>query len=184
MSSILTNTNTEIMSVDRRVFPADAAHAAALRLLLVHDGSTTRLCQAVAQQPMRVVLHQQERTSEVLPEVREHLGGQHWLYRVTSLCTAEGLVMMDNLSLTRLDTVPEWFLQELEKGCAPIGHLLDALFVRREPKPTSAALHQALWQHVGLPDELSSRSYRIITPQGPLMLIFETFRAGLTGPVS
>ncbi len=171
------------MSVDRQIFPADPAHAAGLRLLLAHDGSTTRLCQAVAQQPMRVVLHHQLRTSEVLPEVQAYLGGTQWLCRVTSLCTAEGLVMMDNLSFTRLDAVPDWFLQKLEEGQAPIGHLLDALFVRRAPQPTSAALQQGLWQHVGLPDEASSRSYLIHTPEGPLMLIFEAFRAGMTGRV-
>jgi chorismate-pyruvate lyase len=167
------------MSVERQSFPADASHAAWLRLLLAHDGSTTRLCEAVAQAPMQVVLHQQVRSAEVPPEVVEHLGGERWLCRVTSLCDPRGQVLMDNLSFTRLDAVPAWFLQKLDEGRAPIGHMLDALFVRREPVPTTAALQQMLWRHVGVPDDAASRSYRIVTPEQPLMLIFEVFRAGM-----
>lgn len=169
------------MSVERHVFPADAAQAAWLRLLLAHDGSTTRLCEAVAGEPMQVLLHHQIRVTEVPPEVHAHLGGAAWLCRVTSLCTAAGAVLMDNLSFTRLDAVPDWFLNKLDEGRAPIGHMLDALFVRRERVATDAALQQMLWDQVGARDDAASRSYRIVTPDGPLMLIFEVFRAAVAG---
>jgi hypothetical protein len=32
---------------------------------------------------------------------------------------------------------------------------------------------------VGLPDSRASRAYRIVTPEGPLMLIFEVFRGAM-----
>lgn len=181
MVLITVNGKPDSMSVDRQSFPTGPAHAAWLRLLLAHDGSTTRLCEAVAQEPMQVLLLHQARCTEVLPGVAEQLGGEHWLCRVTSLCRSDGQVLMDNLSFTRLDAVPRWFLHKLDEGQAPIGHLLAQLFVRREPLVASPALQDLLWQHVGLPDTAASRSYRIVTPEGPLMLIFEAFRAGLAG---
>ena len=88
---------------------------------------------------------------------------------------------MDNLSFTRLDVVPDWFLKKLDEGRAPIGHMLNELFVQREPLPTSVALQQMLWSRVGMEDMAASRGYRIVTPQAPLMLIFEVFRAAILG---
>ena len=169
------------MSVDRQPFPSDSSHAALRRLLLAHDGSTTRLCEAVAQESMQVELHFQERITEAPAEVVEHLGGTHWLCRVTSLCTSEGSVLMDNLSFTRLDVVPDWFLKKLDEGRAPIGHMLNELFVRRQTLHTSLALQQMLWSRVGMEDMAASRGYRIVTPQAPRMLIFEVFRAAILG---
>ena len=118
------------------------------------------------------------RSLSVPAAVREQLGGRAWLQRVTAL-HAHGRVMMDNLSYTRLDAVPDWFLQRLNEGSAPIGHLLQGLFVQREAVAGSAEISQVLWQHVGLPDAHASRSYRIVTESGPLMLIFEAFRGGM-----
>lgn len=167
------------MSVERHPFPTAPDHAALLRLLLALDGSTTRVCEAIAQAPMTVQLLHQVQTDRVPEAVRAQLGGTRWLERVTSL-HAHGRVLMDNLSYTRLDAVPDWFLAKLHQGTAPIGHLLQRLYVQREPQVGSAEIEQALWQHVGQPDLRASRCYRIVTEQGPLMLIFETFRDGMT----
>jgi chorismate-pyruvate lyase len=166
------------VSLDRRPFPADAAHAPLLRLLLAQDGSTTRICEALTGAAVQVVLHHQAATRDVPAAVRDQLGGNAWLERVTSLC-ADDAVMMDNLSYTRLDAVPKWFLAELERGAAPIGHLLDQLFVKRESVEAPPELRARLWNVVGEIDERASRSYRIVTPDGPLMLIFESFRAAM-----
>ncbi|MEY4564999.1 MAG: hypothetical protein RLZZ618_4276 [Pseudomonadota bacterium] len=166
------------MSVERQTFPADPAHAALLRMLLAQDGSTTRCCEAVSGGPVDLVLHHQTRTQTVPSDVHQHLGGTEWLQRVTTL-VAHGQVMMDNLSFTRLDAVPDWFLDSLDEGTAPIGHLLNKIFVRRDRVDTSATLQALLWTHVGQPDLNASRSYRVSTPDGPLMLIFETFRGGM-----
>jgi chorismate-pyruvate lyase len=166
------------MSVERHPFPTDAVHAPLLRLLLALDGSTTRICEALAQGPVELDLLHQQQTTEVPAAVREQLGGDAWLTRVTSL-HAHGQVQMDNLSYTRLDAVPAWFLEALHGGQAPIGHLLKQLFVQREPLPGSPEIEQALWQHVGTPDHRASRCYRVVTEQGPLMLIFEAFRHGM-----
>lgn len=166
------------MSVERQLFPADPRHAPLLRALLALDGSTTRLCEAIAQSPITVQLHLQRQTTEVPADVREHLGGERWLERVTSL-HAHGRVMMDNLSYTRLDAVPDWFLAGLDAGQAPVGHLLQHLFVQRETVPGSEALADALWRHVGAPDLRASRSYRVVTAETPLMLIFESWRGGM-----
>ncbi len=150
------------MSVERQLFPSGPRDAPLLRLLLAQDGSTTRGCEAVTGQPVQVVLHHQVRTTDVPSDVHAHLGGERWLERVTTL-VVDGQVMMDNLSFTRLDAVPDWFLQGLDAGAAPIGHLLDRLFVRRERVDTDAALQEHLWRHVGQPDAAASRSYRVVT---------------------
>jgi chorismate-pyruvate lyase len=166
------------MSVDRQPFPPDARHAPLLRALMALDGSTTRVCEAIAQAPMQVELLLQQQTDRVPQAVREQLGGTQYLHRVTSL-HAQGRVLMDNLSYTRLDAVPDWFLEQLHEGKAPIGHLLQRLFVQREPLAGSAEIEDGLWQHVGHPDPRASRCYRIVTEKGPLMLIFEAFRQGM-----
>ncbi len=166
------------MSVERHIFPSQTQHAPLLRMLLALDGSTTRICEAVANAPVELLMLHQSQTTQVPQTVHEHLGGENWLMRVTSL-HAKGQVLMDNLSYTRLDATPKWFLHELEQGLAPIGHLLKQLFIRREIIAPSADLSAPLWQHVALPDENASRAYKISTPQGPLMLIFEAYRAGM-----
>ncbi|ATU68339.1 chorismate--pyruvate lyase family protein [Piscinibacter gummiphilus] len=166
------------MSVERQLFPSDPRHAPLLRALLALDGSTTRVCEALAQRPVTVQLHHQRQTTDVPVAVREQLGGDRWLERVTSL-HAHGRVMMDNLSYTRLDAVPDWFLSGLDAGQAPVGHLLGKLFVQREGMPGSADVAQALWSRVGLPDTRASRCYRVVTPESPLMLIFEVYRDGM-----
>lgn len=166
------------MSVERHPFPADPRHAALLRVLLALDGSTTRVCEAVAQSPVELLVLHQAQTGDVPAAVREQLGGDAWLVRVTSL-HAHGEVLMDNLSYTRLDAVPPWFLERLHEGHAPIGHLLAKLFVQRERLANTPEIEQVLWQHVGAPDLRASRSYRVITTDRPLMLIFESFRRGM-----
>ncbi len=168
------------MSVERHLFPSDT-QAPLLRMLLALCGSTTRVCEALAQAPMQLQLISQHQTQDVPQAVREQLGGSAWLTRVTSL-HAHGQVWMDNLSFTRLDAVPGWFLQRLNEGSAPIGHLLAHLFVQREPVAGSPQVDQMLWQHVGLPDARASRCYRIVTEQGPLMMIFEAYRGGMVVP--
>jgi chorismate-pyruvate lyase len=166
------------MRLERHPFHAHAEHRALLRMLLALDGSTTRICEALADGPVQLQLVHQTQTTQVPLSVQQLLGGTAWLVRTTSL-QAHGQVLMDNLSFTRLDAVPDWFLAALERGDAPIGHLLARLFVQRESVPTEDSIAALLWQHVGLPDARSTRSYRITTPEGPLMLICEVFRAGM-----
>ena len=170
------------MSVERQLFSGAARHESLRRLLLAQDGSTTRTCSAMCGLPVQVLLHHQHRTTEVPRTVAEQLGGSSWLERVTSL-VAGGQVLMDNLSYTRLDAVPDWFLRGLDEGAAPIGHLLARLFVQRQAIESEPALEAGLWKVVGLPDSRASRAYRIVTPEGPLMLIFEVFRGGLVAQV-
>ena len=166
------------MSVDRHPYPDDPRHAPLLRVLLALDGSTTRVCEAVARAPMSVLMLHQQQTADVPQAVREQRGGERWLHRVTSL-HAHGHVLMDNLTYTRLDAVPDWFLAGLDAGNAPVGHLLAQLHVRRVAATHTPEVQQALWQHVGRPDLRASRSYNVVTAEGPLMYIFETFRGGM-----
>ncbi len=174
------------MSVERAIlskpFPADPAHAPLLRMLLALDGSTTRVCEALARAPIEVRLHHQQRVEQAPAALREQLGGNAWLERVTSL-HVNGEVLMDNLSYTRLDAVPPDFLRGLDAGQAPIGHLLQQLFVQRKPIALTDVIDEGiaprLWQHVGEPDLRASRCYRIVTLDGPLMLIFEAYRSGM-----
>jgi len=169
------------MSVERQLFPTDPRHAPLLRALLALDGSTTRVCEALAQRPVTVQLHHQRQVTEVPAAVRVQARDPFEPAFATQLL-AHGRVMMDNLSYTRLDAVPDWFLSGLDAGQAPVGHLLGKLFVQREGLPGSLDISQALWSHVGQPDTRASRCYRVVTPTSPLMLIFEVYRDGMVQP--
>lgn len=168
------------MQLDRHAYSDQSQYAPLLRLLLTQDGSTTRLCEAINGAPILIHLHQQQASSLVPVEVRDILGGDLWLQRITSLHNEQSEVFMDNLSFTRLDAVPPWFTAALNEGRTPIGRLLDQLFVKRVQTPTSPAVQQLLWDAVGMPDVRASRSYLIATADGPFMLIFEVFRNALT----
>jgi chorismate-pyruvate lyase len=165
----------------RESFPHDdPVSASLLRLLLGQDGSTTRLCEVVARGPVELSLHTQSRVETVPDSVLEHLGGDSWIERITSLQVA-GRVMMDNLTFTRLDRIPNEFADALERGELPVGRLLDRLFVKRH-LISASGLGDVLWNQTGLPDSRASRAYTISTQDGSsesaaFMLVFETYRA-------
>lgn len=149
-----------------------------LRLLLAQDGSTTRLCETVAGGPVELLLLHQVMTADVPPVVRDALPGEHFIERVTSLA-AHGEVMMDNLSYIALDGLPRDVQADLEAGRLPIGHLLARLWVKRAAWQPTSWLFERLDAAVGVRDDAASRAYRILTPDGPSMLIAETFRRGM-----
>lgn len=154
-----------------------------LRLLLAQDGSTTRICQAVAGVPLKLEVWHQEVTSTVPDGVRDVLAGDAFMHRVTSLAAA-GEVMMDNLVYVALDGLAEPLRRGLDSGAIPIGPLLESLWVRRKPLPApiTQTLCRELWQRVGMPDAGASRAYTIATPSGNLFVIAETYRRGMHGP--
>jgi len=159
---------------------AQARHRWLLRLLLAQDGSTTRLCQAIASTPLTLQVRQQAVTEAVPGCVRSVLPGGRFIYRVTSLA-ARGEVMMDNLVYVALDGLPELLREGLDSGAIPIGPLLESLWVRRKPLPADVAsiLGEQLWGEVGLPDPGASRAYTIAAPEGNLFVIAETYRRGM-----
>jgi chorismate-pyruvate lyase len=127
-------------------------------------------------------VRRQETTVDVPPSVRAQLRGERFLERITSI-TAHGEVMMDNLSYIALEGLEAPVECALREGRTPIGHLLNQWWVRRETVDDAGELAERLWRVVGLPDAEASRCYRIDTPQGPRMLITETYRRGmLTAP--
>ena len=155
-----------------------------LPLLIAQDGSTTRLCEAIAGGPITLRLVDQRVTTQVPAAVTAELAGSRFLERITSL-SAHGEVMMDNLSYIALDRLPEDVQRDLLAGKLPIGHLLARLFVRRRFLPAVMdALLPRLWAAVGEPDPASSRAYVIASADGPAMLIAETFRDGMLGDVA
>jgi chorismate-pyruvate lyase len=157
----------------------EATHARRLlTLLIAQDGSATRLCEALAGGPVSLRLLHQARTEHVPPVVRELLPGTRFIERVTCLA-AHGIVMMDNISYVALEGIDELLCQDLEAGQVPIGHLLAPMWVHRESIDNATALHERLWRTVGLPDPPTARAYRVITPEGPRMVIAETFRRGM-----
>lgn len=161
--------------LERDYFPKESENL--LKLLLAQDGSTTKLCEAIAGSRVNLMLHAQARVETVPEAVSRELGGTSWLKRITSLHSETG-VLMDNLTYTRLDRVPIWFTADLELGKAPVGHLLEKLFVRRQRIAGTPDLEQVLFEIVGFPDCNSSRAYTVNTESGALMLVFETYRAG------
>ncbi|HEY2926242.1 chorismate--pyruvate lyase family protein [Piscinibacter sp.] len=165
--------------IDPAASAGDAAHARrTLTLLLAQDGSTTRLCEAVAGAPVELHVLHQAVTSELPAAVRALLPGRQFIERITCLA-AHGEVMMDNLSYIALDGIEATLRHDLEAGTAPIGHLLARLWVRREPLPVAPPLSERLWGAVGTPDAEATRAYRIVTPDGPCMVIAETYRRGM-----
>jgi chorismate-pyruvate lyase len=160
--------------------PAQAVHARnVLHLLLAQDGSTTRLCEAIAGGAVSLHVLEQRVVDAVPAEVRAALPGSSFLERITSLA-AHGQVMMDNLSYVALEGLPADVRRDLEGGVMPIGHLLSRLWVRRSFLDAVPVLYERLWGAVGgLPDAEASRTYCIVTPEGPRMLIAETYRRGM-----
>lgn len=161
--------------LERDYFPKTSENL--LKLLLAQDGSTTKLCEAISNSRVSLTLHSQDRVDTVPEVVRRELGGTAWLKRLTSL-HSDSRVLMDNLTFTRLDRVPAWFLNDLEQGKAPVGHLLEKLFVRRERIDSNPELERELFDLVGFPDSGSSRAYTVNTEDRAVMLVFETYRAG------
>lgn len=156
-----------------------AAHAqSVLQLLLAQDGSTTRLCETIARGPVSLHVVEQQIVSAVPAEVRFALPGANFLERVTCLA-AHGQVVMDNLSYIALEGLSTDIRRDLEAGVTPIGHLLSRLWVRRSFLDAMPELYARLWGAVGLPDPDASRTYCISTPDGPRMLIAETYRRGM-----
>lgn len=159
--------------------PVQAEHARAmLQLLLCQDGSTTRLCEAIAAEPVSLEVLEQRVVHAVPAEVRSALPGTSFIERITCLA-AHGQVMMDNLSYIALEGLPPDLRGDIEGGIMPIGHLLARLWVRRSFVATAPVLFERLWGVVGWPDLDASRAYCIVTPEGPRMLIAETYRRGM-----
>ena len=149
-----------------------------LRLLLAQDGSTTRLCEAVAGGPVSLRVLSQQTLGDVPAIVSQQLPGELFIERITFLA-AHGEVLMDNLAYIALDGLDPAIEDDLRAGTLPIGHLLARLWVRREAVADVPELPQRLWDMVGLPDPSATRCYRIVTPDGPRMLIAETYRRGM-----
>jgi chorismate-pyruvate lyase len=163
---------------DRGIFPRAAQADPLLRLLTAHDGSTTRLCEAVAGGPVAVQLLGQRVTQEVPAQVRQLLGADRYIERMTSLL-AHGQVLTDNLVYVALDTLAPRLRSELEHGRRPIGHLLASDWTRREAVTVEPPVLQRLWRRVGLPDPRGMRCYRLRTLDGAAMLVCEVFRRGM-----
>lgn len=160
----------------------DGAHAL-LRLLLVQDGSTTRLCEAIAAgAPLRLLIHRQ-RVQPVIPAAVRALlpDDEPLLERIVSIC-ARDRVMLDALSYIAPARLPEPLRRELDSGAVPLGRMFDRLWIRREFLPPTRALGEPLWDAVGLPDAAATRSLRIATPEGPFLVLTETFRRGMREP--
>jgi len=157
-----------------------APERALLRLLLSSDGSTTRNCEAIAGTPPEIVVGRQVITKEVPAAVRRILHGDAFIERFSCLA-ARGQVMTDNLVYVARDALPRELRGAFDSCTVPVGHLLDTLWIRREPVPAEQAvpLHERLWAEVGLPDSKATRAYTITTPEGPLFIIVETFRRGM-----
>ncbi|PIT02445.1 hypothetical protein TSA1_18050 [Bradyrhizobium nitroreducens] len=158
---------------------ATAAWAEAwLKVLIAQDGSATLLCETIAQGPIHLDVVHQVVTSNVPPEVRDHLSGVEFIERQVCMSFRHE-VMMDNLSYIALDAVDPELRGYLEAGISPIGHIFDRRWTRKKPVPALSSVQRRLWQRSGAPDPSAVRSYLLEMPHGACMLITETFRAGM-----
>jgi len=165
-------------SLRREPFPPRRYEQTIRALLLAQDGSTTALLEKLG--PAKVSVHViEQHVVEKLPgELDGELPGARFLRRLASL-HARGDVLLDSLSYTAIDVLPQSVARELTKGVRPIGHLLSQLWTRREFRDRHEGLLQELWDAVGDPDPPSSRTMCIYTPRAPCMLLAETFRGGV-----
>lgn len=177
-TSVMTSTGSNPAQRQRFDAGADPHAKRLLQLLLAQDGSTTRLCESIAAGPVQLHVLDQCVTREVPMVVRTALRGSEFIARCTCLA-AHGQVMMDNLSYIALDGLDADVRRDLEAGVMPIGHLLQRLWVRRLVLPDAHSLLERLWDQVGMEDAPASRAYRIVTPDGPCMVIAETYRRGM-----
>ncbi|MES2183729.1 MAG: hypothetical protein V4505_04200 [Pseudomonadota bacterium] len=153
-------------------------HRSILQLLLAQDGSATRLCECAAGGPIVVDVQQQRVVSKVPNAVEKALPGESFIERFSSL-SASGEVLMDNLVYIALKGLPAVIQQELEALNRPIGHTLARMWVRRECLQPDSAILERLWDAFGMPDVEATRMHRLVTPDGPRMLLAECFRRGM-----
>jgi chorismate-pyruvate lyase len=156
----------------------DAGQRRVLDLLLAQDGSTTRLCEAIAGGPVALHVVHQRVTGDVPELVRRQLPGDTFIERITFLA-AHGEVLMDNLSFIALAGLAPDIEADLRAGQLPIGRLLARMWIRRETMPDGIDLAVKLWESVGMPDPSATRAYRIVTRDAPCMVIAETYRRGM-----
>jgi chorismate-pyruvate lyase len=154
-----------------------------LALLLAQDGSPTRLCERLLGAPVFLRLLSQRDTQQVPEAVRALLPAATYIERISSK-EGSGQVMMDAISYIAADGLSPTLRAGLLAGRLPMGHLLEGDWVRRVPVAPPAAMFDTLWATVGCPDPAASRAYRLDTPEGPRMLIAETFRAGMEQAVA
>jgi chorismate-pyruvate lyase len=176
-----------ILDAQRRAFhdgvlgPEETARAdQMLDVFLAQDGSTTRTCEAIAGVAPAVRVLRQGPTEEVPKIVRELMPAANYLERFSSM-EARGETMMDNLVYGIWDQLPHGMQRDLESANIPIGRMLDELWVRRIALPASSCVEMwaRLWDAVGTPDARASRAYTVESPAGVLLVIAETFRAGM-----
>ncbi|WP_425259148.1 hypothetical protein ACPOLB_26925 [Rubrivivax sp. RP6-9] len=149
-----------------------------LRLLVAQDGSTTRLCEALAGTPVHERVLSQRVTRDVPAALHDLLPGERFVESVRSL-VACGDVLADKLVYAALDGVDASLGEQLQTGLRPVGRLLARRWVRREAVSVGPELLGRLWRVVGIADAAALRSYRLCTHEGPQMLVCEAFRGGL-----
>ena len=159
----------------RDPFPAGAS---LLPVLLHQDGSTTRLLEALSGAPVQVQVLRQHVVDALPAALAGVLPGTRFLRRLTCL-VAGGHVLLDSIAYIAIEALPVDVVHELQEGRRPIGHLLARLWTRRRFRGGDGDLFEELWQIAGTPDAAASRSCVIDTPQGPCMVLGETFRAGI-----
>ena len=158
------------------------------RILLVSDGTVTRLLEAYAGEPIRAVTLGQtvERSSGRLPEL-ELDGNDEVMRREVLLQGARtGTTLLHAVSWIVPDRLPPSMLQGLREGTKPIGLLLvesrmetfrEILGSLRMP----AGLHGG---HLGIDAaaDVMARTYRILSGGRPILLITERFPAESFSP--
>jgi chorismate-pyruvate lyase len=149
-----------------------------LKLLIEQDGSTTRLCEALAGTPVQVCVLSQRVVDVVPAQVRKWLPGDRFIERITSLA-ANGEVMTDNLVYIALEGLDAPLWAQLLDASLPIGRLMAGRWLRREAVRLGDEVLDRLWRTVGQPDPGAMRCYRLLSHDGPAMLVCETFRRGV-----
>lgn len=172
---------TAQQSLQREVFPVGACPDRLLRLLLAQDGSTTRICEAILG-GIGLAVHRQELIEHPPEGVAEVLGSGALLERITSL-HRNGRVAMDNLVLTRPDSLAVGLRAALLDGRVPVGRLLSDSLLRRSGIDSPGLLARLLARLAaagcGPVDLRSSRLYVVEGEDGLALLIAETYRGAL-----
>lgn len=126
------------------------------RILLLADGSTTRLLQCIAGQAMTVKVHHQTMVqSQDLPPTLAALFPEkgRFLYRISSLYSGQTL-FSTNVVYACIDALSETLQTQLLAGTIPLGTLIDHAETRRDLLRATEQCFctlQALFKHFSLP---------------------------------
>ncbi|AGA90466.1 4-hydroxybenzoate synthetase (chorismate lyase) [Thioflavicoccus mobilis 8321] len=154
-----------------------------LRALLVTDGTVTKILEAYFWEPVGVTTQRQESVvaEQAIPWIQVRAGDSVLVREAALRGSDSGVLYATALSVIRIERIPDGFRQRLIDRQLGIGVLIrdSGLESYREVMEvdvsTAGGARRPLTPDALGPDDILSRTYRIIIGQEPVILITEGF---------